>query len=54
MDRVTTLILGLVLLVPADLVLAFATDLLGGGVGAVLWGLHMGFTQGLLATLSRR
>ena len=42
---------GLALLIVADLALAFA-----GGVGAVvsgvaLWGLHMGFTQGLLAAL---
>jgi MFS family permease len=51
MDRVTILILGLALLILADLVLAFATSILGVGIGAVLWGLHMGFTQGLLATL---
>ncbi|TJW42787.1 MAG: MFS transporter [Mesorhizobium sp.] len=51
MDRVTILILGLALLVLADLVLAFASDALGLGLGVVLWGLHMGFTQGLLATL---
>jgi len=50
-DRVTILIIGLVLLVGADLVLAFSTDLLGLSVGVVLWGLHMGATQGLLATL---
>ncbi|MGE0629315.1 MAG: MFS transporter [Hyphomicrobiaceae bacterium] len=50
-DRVTILILGLALLVLADLVLAFATDVLGVGIGVVLWGLHMGFTQGLLSAL---
>lgn len=51
MDRVTILILGLALLVLADLVLAFATDILGVSIGVVLWGLHMGCTQGLLSTL---
>ena len=51
MDRVTILILGLALLVLADLVLAFASGILGVGIGVVLWGLHMGFTQGLLSTL---
>lgn len=51
MDRVTLLIAGLGLLVAADLMLAFETGLTGIAVGTVLWGLHMGFTQGLLATL---
>jgi MFS family permease len=50
-DRMTVLIIGLVLLLLADLVLAFATDIVWVGIGVVLWGLHMGFTQGLLATL---
>jgi len=42
---------GLFVLVAADLVLAAATNpgLLMGG--AAMWGLHMGLTQGLLATL---
>lgn len=51
MNRVAILIVGLALLVLADLVLAFATGLAGVGAGVALWGLHMGFTQGLLATL---
>ncbi|KQV41754.1 MULTISPECIES: MFS transporter [unclassified Rhizobium] len=51
MDRVTILIVGMVLLILADLVLAFAPSLVGVGIGVVLWGLHMGFTQGLIATL---
>jgi len=51
LDRVSLLIVGLLLLVAADLVLAFSPGLLGVGIGVVLWGLHMGFTQGLLATL---
>ncbi len=50
-DRVTLLVIGFGLLVLADLVLAFATGLAGLGLGVILWGLHMGFTQGLLAAL---
>ncbi|QND44687.1 MFS transporter (plasmid) [Rhizobium lusitanum] len=50
-NRTTLLAIGLVLLLGADLSLAFATDIVWVGVGVVLWGLHMGFTQGLLATL---
>lgn len=51
MDRMTILILGMVLLILADLTLAFAATLLGVAIGVVLWGLHMGFTQGLFVTL---
>lgn len=50
-NRLTLLVLGLVLLLVADLALAFASDLVWVGIGVVFWGLHMGFTQGLLATL---
>lgn len=49
--RVTLLILGLILLLGANLVLAFTTGVIGLASGVVLWGLHMGFTQGLLAAL---
>jgi MFS family permease len=45
------LILGLALLIAADLVLAFATSPLLVFAGAALWGLHMAFTQGLLSKL---
>jgi MFS family permease len=51
MNRIGLLIVGLVLLIAADLVLAFAPGLWGIMAGLVLWGLHMGFTQGILATL---
>ncbi len=51
MDRVTILILGLLLLVLADLALAFAASLSTAALGVALWDLHMGFTQGLLSTL---
>jgi MFS family permease len=50
-DRGGVLIVGLAMLVAADLVLAFASGIAGVLVGVALWGLHMGFTQGLLATL---
>jgi MFS family permease len=51
MNRTTLLIVGLVLLIAADLVLALLPSVAGVALGVVLWGLHMGFTQGLLATL---
>ena len=51
MYRVGILIAGLVLLVLADIVLAYSAGFASLAVGVVLWGLHMGFTQGLLATL---
>jgi MFS family permease len=50
-DRRTLLVAGLVVLVAADVVLAFAGTVAGVAVGVALWGLHMGLTQGLLATL---
>ncbi len=50
-NRTTLLGIGLGLLLVADIVLAFATNLVWLGAGATLWGLHMGFTQGLFATL---
>jgi MFS family permease len=49
--RHRVLVIGLALLVVADLVLAFAPGIPGVAIGVALWGLHMGFTQGLLATL---
>ena len=42
---------GAALLIAADLVLAFGASIALAGVGVALWGLHMGFTQGLLAAL---
>jgi MFS family permease len=49
--RHRVLVVGLAMLVAADLILAFAPSLAGAAIGVALWGLHMGFTQGLLATL---
>jgi predicted MFS family arabinose efflux permease len=50
-NRTTVLGVGFGLLVAADLVFAFTKGLAGVATGVALWGLHMGFTQGLLATL---
>lgn len=50
-NKVTVLMAGLVLLILADLMLALEPTLVGVALGVVLWGLHMGFTQGLLASL---
>jgi MFS family permease len=51
LDRTKVILMGAALLIAADLALAFAggTPLLM--VGVLLWGLHMGLTQGLLAAL---
>lgn len=51
MDRRRILVAGMAVLIAADLFLAFAQDALGIASGVVLWGLHMGLTQGVLATL---
>ena len=42
---------GLLLLIGADAVLASGSGLVRVGAGIVLWGLHMGVTQGLLARM---
>ncbi len=47
----TLLLLGLALLIAADLVLASAASPLIVFAGAALWGLHMALTQGLLSKL---
>jgi MFS family permease len=51
MSRTTMLIIGLFALLAADFVLAFATDATAVALGAALWGLHLGFTQGLFAAM---
>jgi MFS family permease len=51
MSRTSLLIAGLLALLAADLILAFAQGMVAVLVGAGLWGLHMGFTQGLFAAL---
>jgi MFS family permease len=49
--RNALLIVGLAVLVGADLVLALTSGLVGVSIGVALWGLHMGLTQGLLSSL---
>ena len=51
MNYSTLLALGMVVLIAADLVLAANNQWLTVMVGVSLWGLHMGITQGLLATM---
>jgi MFS family permease len=53
-DRVrhtNLLVLGLLVLIAADLVLAASDQWVVVSVGVSLWGLHMGMTQGLLASM---
>jgi MFS family permease len=50
-NRIVIVGIGFGFLVAADLVLAFTDGLGGAAVGIALWGLHLGFTQGLLSTL---
>ncbi len=47
----TLLLLGLVLLIAADVVLALSISPLAVFAGSALWGLHMAFTQGLFSKL---
>jgi MFS family permease len=49
--RKTVLLLGIAFLIIADLFLAFATNYYLLALGIIFWGLHMAFSQGLLATL---
>ncbi len=51
MGRTGVLLSGIGCLIAADLVLAFASSIWAAMAGVVLWGLHMGLTQGLLATM---
>jgi MFS family permease len=51
LGRFGVLISGFLVLVLADLTLAFGSNILPIVIGAALWGLHMGLTQGLLASL---
>jgi len=49
--RYSLLSCGFAILIAADLVLAFAPNVATVVLGAALWGLHMGLTQGILASL---
>jgi MFS family permease len=50
-DRVLVLTVGFGMLIIADMFLALARGLAGVMAGVAIWGLHMGFTQGLLSAL---
>ena len=50
-DRRVLLALGVAVLIVADLLLATAASISIVFLGVAVWGLHMGLTQGLLATL---
>ena len=50
-NRWTVIGAGAALLIAADLVLAWSTSVAGALLGIVLWGVHMGCTQGLFAAL---
>ncbi|GLI93122.1 MFS transporter [Methylocystis echinoides] len=50
-DRITSLAIGIFVLLLADAALVSATSLPLLWLGVVLWGLHMGLTQGLFAAL---
>ena len=50
-SKVTVLMAGVAVLIAADLVLALGGSIPVVAFGVVLWGLHMGLTQGLLASL---
>ena len=50
-NRKTVLLIGVALLIAADVVLGFTSNLWMLTLGISLWGLHMAFTQGLLAAM---
>ena len=50
-SHVRLLALGLTVLLAADVLLALGTNGIAVGCGIALWGLHLGITQGLLATI---
>lgn len=51
MSHIKLLVLGLIVLIFADLILAYSSHWSMVLLGVTLWGLHMGMTQGLLATM---
>ena len=51
MSHTTLLACGLAILIAADAALAFSNHWISVWAGISLWGLHMGITQGLLATM---
>ena len=51
LDRRVLLAAGMVLLIVADLLLGIGTSTRSMFAGVAVWGLHMGFTQGILAAM---
>ena len=51
LGRTGLMAIGLVVLIISDLTLSFAENILLVAVGTALWGLHLGFTQGLLSAM---
>lgn len=51
LGRIRLLYVGLVFLIGADVILALASHITWVVVGAGLWGVHMGFSQGLFSAL---
>lgn len=51
MSRRTLLAIGVAMLVAADLVCALLPGRIGAALGVTLWGVHLGFTQGLLSAM---
>ncbi|WP_321803078.1 MFS transporter [Burkholderia sp. BCC1993] len=51
LDRRVLLAAGMALLIAADLLLGIGTSTLSMFAGVAVWGLHMGFTQGILAAM---
>jgi MFS family permease len=51
LGRTGLMAVGLVILIAADLTLSLADNILMVATGIALWGLHLGFTQGLLSAM---
>jgi len=51
MPPATLLYAGIAMLIASDVALALATNMAWLSIGVALWGLHMGFTQGLLSAM---
>lgn len=51
MSRKSVLLIGVAFLIVADMILGFTTNLPMLVLGVSFWGLHMAFTQGLMATM---
>lgn len=50
-NRLHLIAAGLIILITGDLLMAFSNNLFVLALGVILWGLHMGLTQGLLSAL---